>query len=62
SYKHVLSHKKIYARFWKIECAKSFDKLLPKTAITIKENAIHKYAVPRLIENYLAALSPRPNE
>lgn len=60
SYKHILSHQKIYARFWKIDCVQSFDKLLPKTAITIKESAIHKYAVPRLIENYLN-LTPNPS-
>ena len=53
SYKHILSHQKIYARFWEIECDNPFDKLLPKTAVIIKEKDIHKYAVPRLIENYL---------
>jgi A/G-specific adenine glycosylase len=53
NYKHVLSHQKIYARFWEIDCAKPFDKLLPDTAIVIKVKDIQKYAVPRLIENYL---------
>jgi A/G-specific adenine glycosylase len=53
SYKHILSHQKIYARFWEIECEKPFGKLLSKTGIVIKEKDIHQYAVPRLIENYL---------
>lgn len=53
TYKHILSHQKIYARFWEIDCAKPIDNLLPKTSIVIKEKDIHKYAIPRLIENYL---------
>lgn len=53
SYKHILSHQKIYARFWEIECTAPFDHLIPATAIKIKKSDIHKYAVPRLIENYL---------
>jgi len=57
SYKHVLSHQKIYARFWEIECEKPFNKLLSKTCIVIKEKDIHKYAVPRLIDIYLNRLS-----
>jgi A/G-specific adenine glycosylase len=53
SYKHILSHQKIYARFWEIDCKESFNKLLSKTSITIKKQDIHKYAVPRLIESYI---------
>lgn len=53
SYKHILSHQKIYARFWEINCVRSFKKILPESAITIKEKDINRYAVPRLIENYL---------
>ncbi len=53
SYKHILSHQKIYARFWEIECAKPFDKLLPETAVVIKTKELHQYAVPRLIDIYL---------
>jgi A/G-specific adenine glycosylase len=52
-YKHILSHQKIYARFWEIECKEPFKKVLPKTCITIKRRDIDNYAVPRLIENYL---------
>lgn len=52
-FKHILSHQKIYARFWKLDCEKPLDKFLPKTVLIIKEKDIHKYAVPRLIENYL---------
>lgn len=52
-YKHILSHQKIMARFIEIDCSRSFEKLIPKTAIVIKEKDLQKYAVPRLIENYL---------
>ena len=49
-YKHILSHQKIYAKFWVIDGQidlknTSFEK-------TIIED-LNKYAVPRLIENYL---------
>ncbi len=53
NYKHILSHQKIYARFWVIGCNKAFDKLIPKTAIIIEENDIHTFPVSRLIEKYL---------
>ncbi|MCE3280368.1 MAG: A/G-specific adenine glycosylase [Bacteroidetes bacterium] len=52
-YKHVLSHQKIYARFWEIECAKDLSNFKPDAAIIIKKKDLQKYAVPRLIENYL---------
>ncbi len=52
-YKHILSHQKIYARFWEIECAKSFEKLLPSGAIVISKQKVQNYAVPRLIDKYL---------
>ncbi len=53
NYKHILSHQKIYARFWEITCSKPFDKLIPETALVIKEKNIQQYPVSRLIENYL---------
>ncbi|HEX8517486.1 MAG TPA: A/G-specific adenine glycosylase [Bacteroidia bacterium] len=52
-YKHVLSHQKIYARFWEVECSFVLEKVVSPDAIIIKQKDIHKYAVPRLIENYL---------
>ncbi|MES2591127.1 MAG: A/G-specific adenine glycosylase [Bacteroidota bacterium] len=52
-FKHILSHQKIYARFWEIDCPKPFEKMLSSSSIVIKEQDIFKYAVPRLIENYL---------
>ena len=52
-YKHILSHQKIYARFWEIECSKPFEKLIDKNTLIIQEKNIQEYAVPRLIENYL---------
>ena len=53
NYKHILSHQKIYARFWEIICAKPFDKLVSETALVIKEKNIQQYPVSKLIENYL---------
>ena len=52
-YKHVLSHQKIYARFWELDCAKPLDAIVPGSAIVIQQSDIHNYAVPRLIELYL---------
>jgi A/G-specific adenine glycosylase len=52
-YKHILSHQKIYARFWEIECLEELKKVLPEEAIIIRQKEIQKYAVPRLIETYL---------
>jgi len=52
-YKHILSHQKIYARFWEVECGQGLEKVVSAPAIIIKQKDIHKYAVPRLIENYL---------
>ena len=56
NYKHILSHQKIYARFWEIDCLKPFDKIIPKTALVINQKNIHTYAVPRLIDKYLQDL------
>ncbi len=53
SHKHILSHQKIYARFFEIDLANPVKSLVPKSATVIKTKEIRKYAVPRLIENYL---------
>jgi A/G-specific adenine glycosylase len=53
SYKHILSHQKIYARFWEIEFNSDLKKIAGPSAIVIKQKDIQRYAVPRLIENYL---------
>ncbi|MCW3083266.1 MAG: A/G-specific adenine glycosylase [Bacteroidetes bacterium] len=52
-YKHILSHQKIFARFWEIETEAVLEKIIPANAIVIKQKDLEKYAVPRLIENYL---------
>jgi A/G-specific adenine glycosylase len=52
-YKHILSHQKIYARFWEIHCSKPFNKIIPKTTVVIQKKDIHTYPVSRLIEKYL---------
>jgi len=52
-YKHILSHQKIYARFVEIESEQTLKTFLPKDVFIIRENDIHKYAVPRLVDLYL---------
>jgi A/G-specific adenine glycosylase len=52
-YKHILSHQKIYARFWEVECSQPLDNLLSPTGISIHQKEIQKRAVPRLIELYI---------
>lgn len=51
--KHILSHQKIFARFFEINLAKSLKEVVPQNALVIKTSSIHKYAVPRLVELYL---------
>lgn len=53
TYKHVLSHQKIYARFWEIHCELPLKGLLREADLLIPEKDLSLYAVPRLIENYL---------
>jgi A/G-specific adenine glycosylase len=53
AYKHVLSHQRIYARFWEVHCESSLTNLVTDTRILIPEKDLSNYAVPRLIENYL---------
>jgi A/G-specific adenine glycosylase len=52
-YKHILSHQRIYARFWEITCSTGLEKINAEDAFVIRQKDIHKYAVPRLIEHYL---------
>jgi A/G-specific adenine glycosylase len=50
--KHVLSHQVIMATFWEVELPKGFR---PPTAwVAVKEKDLDWYAVPRLMEHYLA--------
>ena len=51
-YKHILSHQKIYARFWQIELDYFSESLKEKYISTSNEN-LHEYAVPKLVDNYL---------
>lgn len=52
-HKHVLSHQRIYARFWEIRCESPLTSLAVDSKIMVPEKNIPDYAVPRLIENYL---------
>ena len=51
-HKHVLSHQKIYARFWEITLPKPLGHTF-ENAITIKQSDFINYPIPRLLENYI---------
>ncbi len=51
-YAHILSHQKLFARFYKLEATSKITKL-PKDCFWIKTKDIEKYAVPRLIDIYI---------
>jgi len=51
--KHVLSHQIIYAVFWEVDLPKVFK--VPKEWRLVPLKKLHKFAVPRLIEKWLAA-------
>lgn len=61
SYKHILSHQKIYARFIELDCKEPLKTFLPKDILIIKESEIQKFAVPRLVDLYLEKTSPQPS-
>ena len=51
-FKHILSHRKINARFWEIKC----QKILPASNFQkIKIETVDKLAVSRLIEKFIQA-------
>ena len=50
-YKHILSHQKIYAKFWRIELKSPIKIKAPH--IIIKKGELTKYPVPKLIDNYM---------
>lgn len=52
TYKHILSHQKIMATFWKIELEKPLGKVSNNNFIETTKNNFQKLAIPRLIENY----------
>lgn len=50
-YKHILSHQVIYCKFWKVNIRK--DNPFFNSALRIPGNQPLKYAIPKLIDNYL---------
>lgn len=52
-YKHILSHQKIYARFYEIGLSAFPKSLLSKEIKPVSKKEIKKYAVPRLVDKYL---------
>jgi A/G-specific adenine glycosylase len=52
-YKHLLSHQHIYARFFEVQVSKPIAKESTLAWKKVNMSTIRKYAVPRLIEQYL---------
>lgn len=53
-HKHVLSHQRIFARFWEIELKAPLIKPGPGS-IWVKRKDVGQYAVPRLVDRYLCS-------
>jgi A/G-specific adenine glycosylase len=53
NYKHILSHQKIYARFWNLNCSLLSKKTIVSGSVLIPKAAIQKYPVSRLMEKYM---------
>lgn len=53
-YKHILSHQKIYATFWRV--SGKLKNIATTTYVKCSIKEINKYPVPKLIENYLKTL------
>ena len=51
TYKHILSHQVIYARFWEISLKKKYK--VKENKLIVSEPELEDYAVPRLVETYL---------
>ena len=51
-YVHILSHQKLFARFYNMEATSKISKL-PLDSFWIKTKDLEKYAVPRLIDIYI---------
>lgn len=51
-YKHILTHQRIYARFFRIEIDKPTVFLLNKY-LPVDIRLLQKYAIPKLIDRYL---------
>jgi A/G-specific adenine glycosylase len=53
TYKHVLTHRKIFARFFEIEIPQS-SKIIENLFIKVKRSEISNFPLPRLIDKYLS--------
>jgi A/G-specific adenine glycosylase len=53
TYKHILTHRDIYADFWLIKCPEKFDKFNLKHYKAVNSKSIRKFAVSILIDKFL---------
>lgn len=59
TYKHVLSHQIIFARFWEVQTKKSLKNF--RGHLIVAKQHFHKYPIPRLIDIYLSLHSKNIN-
>jgi len=52
-HKHVLSHQHIHAKFYEVKLSAEKDMRSNNKLVLVPKNNLEKYAVPKLIENYL---------
>ncbi len=51
TYKHVLSHQHIFARFWKIQITRPLK--ISKEYLSVTQGEFHTYPIPRLLDIYM---------
>ncbi|MGD1845684.1 MAG: A/G-specific adenine glycosylase [Salibacteraceae bacterium] len=53
TYKHILSHQRIFASFWRLNVPFEVVQRLEKKYLKITAKDLERYAIPRLIDRYL---------
>jgi A/G-specific adenine glycosylase len=51
TYKHILSHQRIFARFWSIQVKKPLE--ISKKYKEVKKQGFHRYPIPKLVDLYV---------
>ncbi len=51
--KHLLSHQHIHAKFYEVQVSKGKNRISKDNLLLVSKNNLEKYAIPKLIENYL---------
>ncbi len=51
--RHILSHQRIHAKFWELPLP---EKVWPRHWFQVREEELERYALPKLIENFLGSI------